>query len=301
VPTPDASLLERDEERAVLNAASALIGQVKSAVGSFQLSAALRAIWDLVGATNRYIVAREPWRLAKDENRRAELETSLYVPADALRVIAELLRPFMPQSAERMLAMLGQGAAPASWASLQAGTLAPGTALGPTVALFPRIELPVEALRQMSNESSETPQQPAAPTPTSAPVESAPVAAAPAATPAAAPSAAPVAELISYEDFMKIDLRVAKVLEAERVPKSKKLLKLLVDTGADQRTIVAGIAEAYEPESLVGRTIAIVFNLKPAKLMGIESNGMVLAGSAEGGKPFLVSFEEPLPPGSRVR
>jgi len=153
----------------------------------------------------------------------------------------------------------------------------------------------------MSNESSETPQQPAAPAPTSAPVESAPVAAAPAATPAAAPSAAPVAELISYEDFMKIDLRVAKVLEAERVPKSKKLLKLLVDTGADQRTIVAGIAEAYEPEALVGRTIAIVFNLKPAKLMGIESNGMVLAGSAEGGKPFLVGFEEPLPPGSRVR
>ena len=110
-----------------------------------------------------------------------------------------------------------------------------------------------------------------------------------------------MAELISYEDFMKIDLRVAKVLEAERVPKSKKLLKLLVDTGADQRTIVAGIAEAYEPESLVGRTIAIVFNLKPAKLMGIESNGMVLAGSPEGGKPVLVGFEEPLPPGSRVR
>jgi methionyl-tRNA synthetase len=107
--------------------------------------------------------------------------------------------------------------------------------------------------------------------------------------------------LISYDEFMKVDLRVAKVVSAERVPKSKKLLKLVVDTGADQRTIVAGIAEAYEPESLVGRTIAIVFNLKPAKLMGIESNGMVLAGSAEGGRPFLVSFEEPLPPGSRVR
>ena len=100
---------------------------------------------------------------------------------------------------------------------------------------------------------------------------------------------------------MKIDLRVAKVLEAERVPKSKKLMKLLVDTGVDQRTIVAGIAEAYEAEALVGRTITIVFNLKPAKLMGIESNGMVLAGSAEGGKPFLVGFDEPLPPGSRVR
>jgi methionyl-tRNA synthetase len=300
VPTPDPRLLERDEERALTNAASALVGQVKTAVERFQLSAALRDIWDLVGATNRYIVAREPWRLAKDDNRRAELETSLYVPADTLRVIAELLRPFMPQTAERMLVMLGQTPAPASWASLQAGTLAPGIELGPVAPLFPRIELPLEALRQMSDDTT---QQPAAPAPVSAPTTSAPAAAAatPAAAPAAGPAAAPAAELISYEDFVKIDLRVAKVLEAERVPKSKKLLKLLVDTGADQRTIVAGIAEAYEPEALVGRTIAIVFNLKPAKLMGIESNGMVLAGSAEGGKPFLVSFEEPLPPGSRVR
>jgi methionyl-tRNA synthetase len=100
---------------------------------------------------------------------------------------------------------------------------------------------------------------------------------------------------------MKVELRVAKVLEAERVPKSKKLLKLRVDVGTEQRTIVAGIAEGYEPEALVGRTIAIVFNLQPAKLMGIESNGMVLAASAEGGKPMLVSFDEPPAPGTRVR
>ena len=100
---------------------------------------------------------------------------------------------------------------------------------------------------------------------------------------------------------MKIDLRVARIVEAERVPKSKKLMKLLVDTGAEQRTIVAGIAEAYEPEALVGRTITIVANLKPAKLMGIESNGMVLAGSEEGGKPVLVGFDQALPPGARVR
>ena len=301
VPTPDPRLLGRDEERALTGEASALIGQVRAAVERFQLSAALRDIWEVVGATNRYIVAREPWRLAKDEGRRAELETSLYVPADTLRIIAELLRPFMPQTAERMLAMLGQTPAPASWATLQAGTLKPGTELGPTAALFPRIESSLEALQQMSDETTGTPQQPAAPAPVSAPAAGAPAAAAPAAA-ASAPAAAPaVAELISYDEFMKIDLRVAKVLEAERVPKSKKLMKLLVDTGADQRTIVAGIAEAYEPEALVGRTIAIVFNLKPAKLMGIESNGMVLAGSAEGGKPFLVSFEEPLPPGSRVR
>jgi len=299
VPTPDARLLEREAEQKVVGAAAALIGQVKMAVTSFQFSVALRDIWDLVGATNRYIVAREPWRLAKDEDRRAELETSLYVPADALRVIAELLRPFMPTTAERLLAMLGQVAAPASWLTLETGTLIPGSTLGETVPLFPRMELTVEALRQMADETSNTPEQPGglvAAEPGAGESAAAPAVAAP-----AAPAPAPAAELISYDDFMKIDLRVAKVLEAERVPKSKKLMKLLVDTGVDQRTIVAGIAEAYEAEALVGRTITIVFNLKPAKLMGIESNGMVLAGSAEGGKPFLVGFDEPLPPGSRVR
>ena len=101
---------------------------------------------------------------------------------------------------------------------------------------------------------------------------------------------------------MKVELRVAKVLTAENVPKSKKLLKLLVDVGTEQRTIVAGIAEAYEPAAMVGRTVVIAFNLKPAKLMGIESNGMVLAGSPEGGKPQLLTFDDPPPPpGSRVR
>jgi methionyl-tRNA synthetase len=126
--------------------------------------------------------------------------------------------------------------------------------------------------------------------------------AAPAATPSAAPAAAlPADARISFDDFMKVDLRVAKVLAAERVPKSNKLLKLTVDAGTEQRTIVAGIAEAYEPEAMIGRTVVIVFNLKPAKLMGVESNGMVLAGSADGGKPVLLSFEEPPPPGTRVR
>ena len=119
--------------------------------------------------------------------------------------------------------------------------------------------------------------------------------------PAPSPRPAGVDARISIDDFMKVELRVAKVLAAERVPKSKKLLKLSVDVGTEQRTVVAGIAESYEPEALVGRTIAIVFNLQPAKLMGIESNGMVLAASPDGGKAVLVSFEEPLAPGTRVR
>lgn len=100
---------------------------------------------------------------------------------------------------------------------------------------------------------------------------------------------------------MKVELRVAKVIAAERVEKSKKLLKLQVDVGSEQRTLVAGIAEAYEPESLVGRLVVIVANLKPATLMGIESNGMVLAASPDGGKPEIVTFANPPEPGTRVR
>jgi methionyl-tRNA synthetase len=103
------------------------------------------------------------------------------------------------------------------------------------------------------------------------------------------------------DDFLKVDLRVAKVLAAEKVPNSKKLMKLSIDVGTEQRTLVAGIAEAYEAEQLVGRTVGIVFNLKPAKLMGIESNGMILAASAEGGKPVLVAFDGEIAPGSRIK
>ena len=127
--------------------------------------------------------------------------------------------------------------------------------------------------------------------------------AAPAAAPPAPPAPAPAAggDRISIDEFMKIDLRVARVTAAERVPNSKKLMRLEIDLGAEQRTLVAGIAEAYTADQLVGRHVAIVANLKPAKLMGIESNGMVLAASPEGGKPILVSFEEPPPPGTRVR
>ena len=118
-------------------------------------------------------------------------------------------------------------------------------------------------------------------------------------TPAPAAPPAPVDNRISIDDFMKVELRVAKILAAEAVPKSKKLVKLQVDLGTEQRTIVAGIAEAYEPDSLVGRTIVVVANLKPAKLMGIESNGMVLAASSDGGKPILLHVEAE--PGFRVR
>jgi methionyl-tRNA synthetase len=148
-----------------------------------------------------------------------------------------------------------------------------------------------------------TPSTPVVPAAAAADANAAP-APATQAGPVAAPAAAPAAtapELISIDDFMKVQLKVAKILEAERVPKSKKLVQLKVDVGeAAPRTILAGIAESYEPEQLVGRTIVVVANLKPAKLMGIESNGMVLAASPEGGGAMLLNAE-PAPPGTRVR
>jgi methionyl-tRNA synthetase len=305
VPAADDALLGQDGERHMAAAVAAMIERVPAAIRSFQLSAALKELWDVIGATNRYIVSREPWKLAKQPEQRAALDTALYVAADTLRVVAELLRPFMPSTADRLLQMLGVAPA-ATWITLKTHALVPGAVLGATAALFPRIDYSVEELRHMSNDNPETPASeavpaaPVSPAPASADAgTAAPVLPVPPAPPA--PNAPPSSERITFDDFMKIDLRVAKVLSAERVPKSKKLLKLLVDTGADQRTIVAGIAEAYEPDAIIGRTIVIVANLQPAKLMGIESNGMVLAGSPDGGKPMLVGFDEPLPPGSRVR
>jgi methionyl-tRNA synthetase len=120
--------------------------------------------------------------------------------------------------------------------------------------------------------------------------------------PAAAPATTPaVDERLSIDEFLKVRLCTAKVLAAEPVPKSKKLLKLTIDVGTEQRTLVAGIAEAYEPDSLVGRTIVVVANLKPATLMGVESNGMLLAASPEGGKPMLLQVEGEVEPGTRIR
>ena len=116
-----------------------------------------------------------------------------------------------------------------------------------------------------------------------------------------APTAHPAGARLSIDEFMKIDLRVAKVLQAERVPNSRKLIKMRIDLGSEERTIVAGIAETYEPGALVGRSVAIVANLEPARVMGIESNGMILAASPQGGGPILVTFDEAPAPGTRVR
>jgi methionyl-tRNA synthetase len=292
VPESGSALVDRDRENALAAIADQAIDRRAAFFESFQLSVTLREIWALIAETNRYIVTREPWALAKDPSRRPELHAALYVAADTVRVVAELIRPFMPGTAERTLRMLGAPIRPDSWASLKRGDLRPGTRLGETAALFPRIEQSVEELRQMATNDDVRPKPDPAqvqPKPDTTP-----------GTPAPSLPSTPSTQ-ISIDEFMKVELRVAKVLGAERVPKSNRLLKVTVDVGTEQRTIVAGIAEAYEPEALVGRTIVVVFNLKPAKLMGVESNGMVLCASPEPGKPAIVTFDEAPAPGTRVR
>jgi methionyl-tRNA synthetase len=268
------------------SSAAAIAGAIAEAV-RFDFSAALRGVWELISVVNRYIVAREPWSLAKATASRPLLETTLYHAADALRVAAALVDPVMPQSSERIRRMLGIRAE--SWVDLRPGTLIAGTRLGAVEPLFPRMEHTVDELRAMADSGANT----SAPAPANTP--------APATAPASVPAAGGEGDKITIDDFMKVDLRVAKVLAAEKVPNSRKLVKLSIDVGTEQRTLVAGIAEAYEADQLVGRTIVMVFNLKPAKLMGIESNGMVLAASPDGGKPTLVAFDQEVPPGTRVR
>jgi methionyl-tRNA synthetase len=274
-----------------------------AAAASFDFSQSLRDVWELISAVNKYIVAREPWALARNAESRPLLDTTLYIAADALRVVASLVDPVMPASSGRIRDMLG--VAEDSWAGLKPGTLQAGARLGAIQPLFPRMEHSVEELRAMAAGDGDKAQAPSSQPAASAagtPAGAAPAEPAAPAGAAAPPSAATAAgDRITIDDFMKVDLRVAKVLTAEKVPNSRKLVKMTIDVGSEQRTLVAGIAEAYEAEQLVGRTVAIVFNLKPAKLMGIESNGMVLAASPDGGKPMLVGFDQEVPPGTRIR
>jgi methionyl-tRNA synthetase len=242
------------------------------------------------------------------------LSQVLFDAAEAIRIAAVLLLPVMPGSAAEVLRRIGETKAAtdlrltdAHWRADDERVLVKGDALWPRVDAAGSTSKPVDTHpRQKRSTQVDEINQPsgaAAPGPSAAATSAAaaPTAPAPGAPPAAVPGTPAGAERISIDDFMKVDLRVAKVLAAEKVPNSRKLVKLSVDVGTEQRTLVAGIAEAYEPDALVGRTIVIVFNLKPAKLMGIESNGMVLAGSPDGGKPTLVGFDQDVPPGSRVR
>ncbi len=259
------------------------------AMDALALHEGAAAAFRIVDAANEFIAARAPWALAKEPSAGDRLTQVLYDAAEAIRIAAVLLSPFMPGSAREILRRIGAPAASVGLERDGEWRGEGGRVLEQAPALWPRFDLKRRAKEQtVTDETSD--RGVVAATPQSA----APQAAAP------APSAAPAADTrISIDQFMNVELRVARILAAEAVPKSRKLMKLRVDTGTEERTIVAGIAEAYAPDALVGRSIVIVANLKPAKLMGIESNGMVLAASAEDGQPVLLSVEGE--PGWRVR
>ena len=263
----------------------------------FAFQRALDAVWRYLVEINGYIVSREPWKMMKDQGANEALSRVIWNTLEALRIVWVMMAPFMPQASRDAFSRLGLPDASVNHEALSWGLLPTGAALGATDAIFPRIDI-AEYLGKGTdvNDKSKpenTTEKPKAPS-----------------EPAAAPTSGPPAETtqavtpdahkITIDQFFEVDLRVAEILAAEKVEKSKKLIKLRVSTGDGERTLVAGIATKYTPEDLVGRKVVIVANLQPAKLMGIESNGMVLAASIDG-EPSLIAVDPSVPVGTKVK
>ena len=258
------------------------------AMDHMELNQAIKDVWNLIGRANKYIDETAPWILAKDPAQAERLQAVMYNLAEALRIIAILIAPFVPVTAPKIYEQLGLGK-PESFFMADAvwGKLATGTKVQKCEPLFPRIEV---------TEAGETVIAATKKTAAKAIKAEAPKAEA---KKEAKPAAAAAGE-ITIDDFAKIDLRVATVVAAERVPKTDKLIKLQVKIGDEERTIVSGIAQHYEPENLIGKNVIVIANLKPAKLRGIESRGMVLAASD--GEGNLVLADAPgIASGSKVK
>jgi methionyl-tRNA synthetase len=266
-----------EQELQVEASLRAFLNEVLDRYEALDLAGALARTWAAIGQLNQRIAAVAPWELAKEPRRGEELGGFLYRLAEAVRIVSILAYPVMPTAARRIAAMLGLAQGRPQPDDLVWGKLVPGTRLGDVEPLFPRIEA-----AKMTTEKE------------------GPVSETPISTPAVPVAAASGQDRIDIADFAKVDLRVAQVIAAERIQGANKLLKLRVNLGDEERQIVAGIAESYEPETLVGRKIALVANLKPAKLRGVESNGMLLAASNEG-RAVLLTFESDVPVGTKIK
>ncbi|MEW5913594.1 MAG: methionine--tRNA ligase [Thermodesulfobacteriota bacterium] len=282
----------RRDPNMVADTASALNSYIKKMSG-FEFHVALAGVWALIRIGNKYVVEKEPWALAKDPNKAKELDQVLFTLTQLLADIAVMIWPVMPQTTQEMARVLGMKSLDMMLSNREnvlaqiAATenLSPAgaqTQLPP--ALFPRIDTAkVQAKAAKAEQKTEA--RPAAAPPKKE----------------AAVNDEQIDEQISIEEFGRVQLRVATVLAAERIPGADKLLKLSVDAGEQQpRTLVAGVAQHYAPEELVGRQVVIVANLKPAKLRGVTSQGMVLAAVSESGL-CIVSPSQEMPPGSKVR
>ena len=269
IPAP---ATEGPEDNLLTEKAGEVVSEVRKLYNELAYNKILQKIWELVDTTNQFIDKTGPWNLAKTDEGKERLKTVMYNSAESLRVLGILLNPFMPQSTESLMKQLGietaieeQGMGSINdWGGLKSGIQTQKAK-----QLFPRIED-----KQVAKILAEI----------SAPKE----------------EKKDDTGQITIDEFMKVELRTGKILEAEKVKKSKKLIQLKVDIGTETRQVLAGISESYEPEDLVGRTVIIVANLKPAKLMGIESQGMVLAASNDG-TIMLAGFDQEPGQGIQVR
>ena len=272
----------------------------------------LTSIAAFIAITDQYVSSKTPWKLAASTDAESvlDLEEVLYQAAESIRIITALLYPILPHATAAVWQQLGLGdielaAKNGHLTNLQWGGLQPGTKLGTLGPIFPRADK--ELITRMNeieqNNAAAVPQSTeAAPSPFAVELNAASQTADAAATSITAPAVAPDRQMINIDDFMKVELRVAEIRVAERIPKSDKLLRLEVDLGTEQRQILAGIAEHYAPETLIGRRIIIVANLAPRKMRGLESQGMLLAASlGEGDKPAIASFLDSVELGARVR
>ncbi len=248
----------------LINTAQNLPKTVEEYMDKLQFSNALIEIWKLVRRANKYIDETMPWVLAKDESKKERLGTVLYNLTEALRFIAVLISPFMPNTPKKIFEQLGVEENLTTWESLKFGLLKEGTKVKRGEIIFPRIDVKKElvAIEEKAKEEKKI-------------------------------------DYITIEEFAKIQLRVAEILEAERVEGSDKLIKMKLKVGEEIRQIVGGIGRHYAPKELVGKKIIIVYNLEPKKLKGIESQGMLLAASTEG-KMSLLTVDRDIESGAKI-
>ena len=270
-----------DLDKELITLAAETVENYKKAMDKMEINAAIKGVWTLISRTNKYIDETAPWLLAKDEAKAARLEAVMYNLAEVLRIVSILIAPFVPHTSPKIYTQLGI-AVPAQFLLVDAvwGGLADGTVVQKGEPIYPRIEVNEDGIT-VTAATKKT----AAPVPAAKVVE---------------PPKQEEKEEISIDDFAKIDLRVATILTAERVPKTDKLMKLSVKIGDEERIIVSGIAQHYTEEQLVGRNVVVIANLKAAKLRGIESRGMLLAASD--GQGNLVLADAPgIASGSKVK
>ncbi|WP_284036734.1 methionine--tRNA ligase [Neobacillus sp. 114] len=269
----DESLLQTNQET---------ITKYEEAMEKMEFSVALSSVWQLVSRTNKYIDETQPWTLAKDEAKKSELASVMVHLAESLRRIGILLQPFLTRTPNGVFKQLGIiDEALKTWESLDTfGNIPSGTKVEKDAPLFPRLEIAVEVEFIKTKMQGGT-------------------APAPEAEEKKEEKPEELAE-IAIDDFMKIDLRVAEVIQAEPIKKADKLLKLQLDLGYEKRQVVSGIAQYYKPEELVGRKVICITNLKPVKLRGELSQGMILAGSKDG-QLSLATVDQTLPNGSKVK